>query len=78
MVNAKDTYMIDAPDGQIVLEEEVDENYEPSEEEILEYAQWLGRDPIKEKASEITTFASENIPVSRRTFLIRLGDHVDR
>eukprot|EP00955_Chlamydomonas_euryale_P107253 365752-Chlamydomonas_euryale.AAC.1 len=32
------------PMPQIVLEEEVDENYEPTEQEILEYAQWLGMD----------------------------------
>lgn len=43
--------MASAPDGQIVLEEEVDENYEPSQQEILEYAQWLGMDAEKEKAS---------------------------
>jgi len=41
---------MEAPDGQVVLEEEVDENYEPTDEEILEYANWLGMDPIKEKA----------------------------
>ena len=28
----------------IVLEEEIDPNYEPSEDEILEYAKWLGMD----------------------------------
>lgn len=30
----------------IVLEEEIDPNYEPSEEEILEYAKWLGFDVV--------------------------------
>lgn len=35
---------------QTILEEEVDENYEPTEQEILEYAQWLGMDVEKEKA----------------------------
>ena len=29
----------------IVLEEEIDANYEPSEDEILEYAKYLGMDP---------------------------------
>jgi centrosomal protein CEP164 len=28
----------------IVLEEEIDPNYDPSEDEILEYAKWLGFD----------------------------------
>jgi hypothetical protein len=28
----------------VVLEEELPENYEPTEEEILEYAKWLGMD----------------------------------
>ncbi|GIL78355.1 hypothetical protein Vretimale_7702 [Volvox reticuliferus] len=37
------------PDGQVVLEEEIDENYEPTEQEIHEYAQWLGIDTETEK-----------------------------
>ncbi|KAL6762719.1 hypothetical protein V8C86DRAFT_581479 [Haematococcus lacustris] len=36
-------------DGQVVLEEEIDENYEPTPQEITEYAQWLGMDLEKEK-----------------------------
>lgn len=28
----------------IVLEEEIDPNYEPTEKEVLEYATWLGMD----------------------------------
>jgi len=28
----------------VVLEEEVDPSYEPTEEEIIEYAKWLGFD----------------------------------
>lgn len=27
----------------LILEEEMDENYEPTEQEITEYAEWLGR-----------------------------------
>jgi hypothetical protein len=27
----------------IILEEEIDPNYVPSESEVLEYAQWLGK-----------------------------------
>ena len=33
----------------MVLEEEIDENYEPSQEEILEYAKFLGMDPMRDK-----------------------------
>ncbi|EER08379.1 glutamic acid-rich protein precursor, putative [Perkinsus marinus ATCC 50983] len=33
----------------IVLEEEVDENYEPTQEEILEYAEWIGMDVAVDK-----------------------------
>ena len=33
----------------VVLEEELPEDYEPTEEEILEYAKWLGMDIEKEK-----------------------------
>ena len=33
----------------IVLEEEIDPNYEPTEEEILEYAKWLGMDLENDK-----------------------------
>ena len=31
--------------ASVILEEEIDPNYEPTEEEILEYASWLGMDP---------------------------------
>ena len=38
----------DAPGGpggeSVVLEELIDENYEPSQREVLEYAKWLGID----------------------------------
>merc|ERR1711988_961065 len=33
----------------VVLEEAIDENYEPTEEEILEYAKWLGMDENQDK-----------------------------
>lgn len=33
----------------IVLEEEIDPNYVPSEEEVIEYAKWLGMDLEKDK-----------------------------
>ena len=31
-----------APQESTILEEGIDENYEPTEAEIVEYAQWLG------------------------------------
>lgn len=33
----------------IVLEEEIDPNYEPTEKEVIEYATWLGMDLEGEK-----------------------------
>lgn len=33
----------------IVLEEEIDPNYEPSEKEVIEYATWLGMNLVEEK-----------------------------
>ena len=44
---------MEPPDGQIVLEEEVDENYEPTDQEIQEYASWLGMDLAKEKVHSL-------------------------
>ncbi|KAJ3123476.1 hypothetical protein HK100_011589 [Physocladia obscura] len=38
-----------APGGQIILEEEFDENYEPTDEEVLEYAKFLGMDEEEDK-----------------------------
>ncbi|KAJ3121352.1 hypothetical protein HK098_003766 [Nowakowskiella sp. JEL0407] len=35
--------------NSVILEEEFDENYEPSEEEVIEYAKFLGMDPENEK-----------------------------
>ncbi|GAX85096.1 hypothetical protein CEUSTIGMA_g12516.t1 [Chlamydomonas eustigma] len=55
----EDSANMDAPDGQIILEEEVDENYEPTQQEILEYAQWLGMDAEKEK--ELMWIAKEGL-----------------
>ena len=33
----------------VVLEEELPEDYEPTQEEILEYAKWLGMDPVSSR-----------------------------
>lgn len=43
----------------LVLEEEMDENYEPTEEEIAEYAEWLGMD--KEKDMDLLWIAKEGL-----------------
>jgi centrosomal protein CEP164 len=37
------------PQGSIVLEEEIDPNYVPTEDEVIEYAKWLGMDIDKDK-----------------------------
>jgi centrosomal protein CEP164 len=34
----------DEEEGSLILEEEIDENYEPSNQEIIEYANFLGID----------------------------------
>ena len=35
--------------NSVVLEEEYDEDYEPNSEEVIEYGESLGIDPVKEK-----------------------------
>lgn len=40
---------IDMLSDSLILEEEIDENYEPSQEEILEYAKFLGMDIVKDR-----------------------------
>ena len=42
-------FMSAAAGDSVVLEEELPENYEPTEDEILEYASWLGMDVEQEK-----------------------------
>lgn len=41
--------MQDAGTDSIVLEEEIDPNYVPSEAEVVEYAKWLGMDLDKDQ-----------------------------
>ena len=43
----------------IILEEEIDPNYVPTEDEILEYAKWLGMDPEEDK--ELFYIAKEGL-----------------
>merc|ERR1712227_863592 len=38
-----------SPGESVVLEEAIDENYEPTDDEILEYARWLGMDETEDK-----------------------------
>jgi centrosomal protein CEP164 len=45
----------------IILEEEVDPDYVPSEEEVSEYAKWLGMDP--EKDGDLLWIAREGLKV---------------
>ncbi|KAL5460072.1 hypothetical protein EMCRGX_G033490 [Ephydatia muelleri] len=52
------TYL-DGLDGQEVLEEDYDENYEPTEEEVIEYCKVLGLDPTTE--SDLIYIAKEGI-----------------
>ena len=44
---------------QVILEEEIDPNYEPSREEIEEYAAWLGMDLVKDE--ELFWIAKEGL-----------------
>merc|ERR1712127_42315 len=39
-----------APGDSIILEEEIDPNYEPTQDEVIEYAKWLGMDLEADKA----------------------------
>jgi len=46
----------------IVLEEEIDPDYEPTEDEVLEYAKWLGMDLDGER--DLFWIAREGLKVS--------------
>lgn len=49
-------------DGQVVLEEEIDPDYEPTADEVRDYAEWLGMDPDEDK--ELLWIAREGLKVS--------------
>jgi centrosomal protein CEP164 len=49
MIGCIIAFMSAAAGDSVVLEEELPENYEPTEDEILEYASWLGMDVEQEK-----------------------------
>ena len=46
----------------VVLEEEIDPDYVPGEDEVVEYAQWLGMDLEKDK--DLYWIAREGLMVS--------------
>ena len=47
--------LVDSSSGEVimgdleVLEEDLDSNYEPTQQEIEEYAQYLGMDPVEDE-----------------------------
>lgn len=55
---------MDGQNDSIVLEEEIDPNYEPTEREVLEYATWLGMD--LENEQDLFWIAREGLKVSVR------------
>lgn len=57
---------MDGQNDSIVLEEEIDPNYEPTEREVLEYATWLGMDLDNEQ--DLFWIAREGLKV--RTSII--------
>ncbi len=39
----------DGDEHSVILEEQIDPNYKPTQQEILEYARFLGMDPVEDK-----------------------------
>eukprot|EP00937_MAST-01D_sp_MAST-1D-sp2_P004611 g4611.t1 len=54
----------DAPPDSIILEEEIDPDYAPTEDEVMEYAKWLGMD--LEKDLDLFWIAKEGLKVRSR------------
>lgn len=71
--------MASMPTDSVVLEEEVDPNYEPTEAEIIEYAKWLGMDPVADK--DLLYLAKEGLKVLFiylvviRLHYLQIGNH---
>lgn len=40
---------VESNSDSVILEEEIDPNYVPHEEEVTEYATWLGMDPVEDR-----------------------------
>jgi len=59
----------------VVLEEELPDDYEPTADEILEYAKWLGMDPDKDQ--ELFWVAREGLkaPLPENWKPCQTGDH---
>ena len=53
----------------VVLEEEIDPLYEPSEKEVIEYAEWIGMDPHFDK--DLLWIAREGLKVCFERLFIR-------
>jgi hypothetical protein len=53
----------------VVLEEEIDIDYEPTQKEILEYAEWLGMDIHSDK--DLLWIAREGLKVRKTLLRIR-------
>lgn len=42
-------HVVEPDSDSVVMDEEIDPDYVPGEEEVVEYAQWLGMDLVKDK-----------------------------
>ena len=47
--------MSGAPMDSIILEEEIDPDYEPTKDEVEEYAKWIGMDLEADQVEELST-----------------------
>jgi len=52
---------VESNSDSIILEEEIDPNYTPSDDEMLDYATWLGMDPVRD--SDLLWIAREGLMV---------------
>lgn len=55
-------YPVELNSDSVVLEEEIDPDYVPGEEEVVEYAKWLGMDLVKDE--DLYWIAREGLMVS--------------
>ena len=61
----------------VVLEEELPEDYEPTQDEIIEYAKWLGMDTDSGKDTDLYWIAREGLkaPLPENWKPCQTGDH---